>query len=157
MYSIIIAWDQKCWKYRSQVHEWFCNSHLFSIHLESVVFFSHGFPAGAPPGFHFTFLCHNSGPRGKDTRREKHYSPAEKQLKISLILLGSVNLFPDSDTHMLSCNTPHTFHMPFRFYRGNLKRVVCNPQSTFQSSALCKQSVIAFLILSLHFGWATFS
>lgn len=156
MYSIIIAWDQKHWKCRrSQVWEWFCNSYLFSIHLKTVVFFSLGFPAAASPGFHFTFLCHNSGPWGKDTRREKHYSPAEKQLKISLILLGSVNRFPDSDTHMLSCNTPHTFYMPFRFYRGDLKRVVCNPQYTFQGSALCKQSVMASLILSLHFGGVT--
>lgn len=106
---------------------------------------------GAPPGFHFIFFCYNSGPLGKDTRRKKHYAPAEKQLRISLILLGHVNLFPDSDTHALSCDVPHTFYMPFWFYRGNLKRVVCNPQSTFQSNAFCKQSVKLPFLLLRHF------
>jgi hypothetical protein len=112
-----------------------------------MVFFSHGFP----PGLHFIFLCHNSRPWRKGIGSKKHYFPAEKQLRISLILLGYVNLFPYSDSHTLTCDMLHTFYIPFWFYWGNLKRVVCNPQSTFQSSALYKPAVKLPLLLLCRF------
>lgn len=56
---------------------------------------------------------------------------------------------------MLSYDVLNTFYMPFWFYWGNLKSVVCNPQSTFQSNA-CANSY-HFSYLSLHFGLATSS
>lgn len=42
-----------------------------------------------------------------------HYSPAEKQLRISLMLLVYTNLFLDSETHMLPCEMLNTFYLPF--------------------------------------------